>query len=74
MPVAFPDPVTGSVIYVFGTGQYLGASDRTSTSVLTPQHFFGVRDYGTSFGELSDRRSESCDADRDAGQRPASVR
>ncbi len=48
MPVAFPDPVTGSVIYVFGTGEYLGASDRTSSSVLTAQHFFGVRDYGTA--------------------------
>jgi type IV pilus assembly protein PilY1 len=47
MPVAFPDPATGSVIYVFGSGEYLGDSDKTSGSVKTPQHFFGVRDYGT---------------------------
>lgn len=48
MPVAFPDSTTGSVIYVFGSGQYLGASDNTTASVYTTQHFFGVRDYGTA--------------------------
>ena len=47
MPVAFADADTGSVIYVFGSGQYLGASDRTAADVLTPQHFFGVADLGT---------------------------
>ena len=46
MPVTFPDPATGSVIYVFGSGEYLGDSDKTSGSVKTAQHFFGVRDYG----------------------------
>ncbi|MEO7103480.1 MAG: PilC/PilY family type IV pilus protein [Gemmatimonadaceae bacterium] len=49
MPVAFSDSVIGSVIYVFGTGQYLGNPDRIATNVLTPQHFFGVRDYGTGY-------------------------
>jgi type IV pilus assembly protein PilY1 len=47
MPVTFPDPTTGSVIYVFGSGEYLGDSDKTSGSLKTAQHFFGVRDYGT---------------------------
>ena len=46
-PVAFGDPVTGSVIHVFGSGQYLGPTDRTASSVLGTNHFFGVRDYGT---------------------------
>lgn len=45
-PEAFPDPVTGSVIYVFGSGEYLGPTDRTSSSVIGTNHFFGVRDYG----------------------------
>lgn len=49
MPVAFPDQVNGGVVYVFGTGEYLGASDNTTSSVVTPQHFFGVRDFGTHF-------------------------
>jgi type IV pilus assembly protein PilY1 len=48
MPVAFPDPSTGSVIYVFGSGQYLGASDNSVSSTYTTQHFFGVRDQGTA--------------------------
>jgi type IV pilus assembly protein PilY1 len=46
-PEVFGDPATGSVIYVFGSGQYLGPSDRTASSVLGTNHFFGVRDYGT---------------------------
>jgi type IV pilus assembly protein PilY1 len=46
-PEAFGDPATGSVIYVFGSGQYLGPSDRTASSVIGTNHFFGVRDYGT---------------------------
>jgi type IV pilus assembly protein PilY1 len=46
-PEAFADSATGSVIYVFGSGQYLGPSDRTASSVLGTNHFFGVRDYGT---------------------------
>jgi type IV pilus assembly protein PilY1 len=49
MPVAFPDTVDGGVIYVFGSGEYLGPSDNTTTSVYTPQHYFGVRDYGTHY-------------------------
>jgi len=50
MPVAFPDNTgTGSVIYVFGSGQYLGASDNSVSSGFPTQHFFGVRDYGTGF-------------------------
>jgi type IV pilus assembly protein PilY1 len=48
MPETFPDTTTGSVIYVFGSGQYLGPSDRTSSSVVGTDHFFGVRDYGSS--------------------------
>ena len=47
MPVAFPDPSTGSVVYVFGSGQYLGATDNSVSSTFTTQHFFGVRDQGT---------------------------
>jgi type IV pilus assembly protein PilY1 len=47
MPVAFPDANSGGVIYVFGSGQYLGNYDRTATNVFTPQHFFGVQDLGT---------------------------
>jgi type IV pilus assembly protein PilY1 len=46
-PQAFADPATGSVIYVFGSGEYLGPSDRTASSVIGTNHFFGVRDYGT---------------------------
>ncbi|MBS0302908.1 MAG: hypothetical protein JSR16_12185 [Proteobacteria bacterium] len=46
-PEAFADSATGSVIYVFGSGQYLGPSDRTASSVISTNHFFGVRDYGT---------------------------
>lgn len=49
MPVAFPDAVRGGVIYVFGSGEYLGSSDNTTSSVYTPQHYFGVRDYGTHY-------------------------
>ncbi|MDR3388342.1 MAG: PilC/PilY family type IV pilus protein [Rudaea sp.] len=49
MPVAFPDTVNGGVVYVFGSGQYLGASDNNTSSVYATQHFFGVRDYGTHF-------------------------
>jgi type IV pilus assembly protein PilY1 len=48
-PVAFPDTVHGGVIYVFGSGEYLGSSDNTTSSVYTPQHYFGVRDFGTHF-------------------------
>lgn len=47
MPQAFGDPATGSLIYVFGSGEYLGPSDRTASSVLGTNHFFGVRDFGT---------------------------
>ncbi|HST28933.1 MAG TPA: PilC/PilY family type IV pilus protein [Rudaea sp.] len=47
MPQAFGDPATGSSIYVFGSGEYLGPKDRTASSVLGTNHFFGVRDYGT---------------------------
>jgi type IV pilus assembly protein PilY1 len=47
MPVAFPDSSTGSVVYVFGSGQYLGATDNSVSSTFTTQHFFGVRDQGT---------------------------
>ena len=50
MPVAFPDTSgVGSVIYVFGSGQYLGASDNNVSSSFPTQNFFGVRDYGTHF-------------------------
>jgi len=47
MPVAFPDSVTGSVVWVFGSGQYLGATDNSTSSTPQTQHFFGIRDYGT---------------------------
>ncbi|MGH8041087.1 MAG: pilus assembly protein [Rudaea sp.] len=50
-PEAFPDPVSGSVIYVFGSGQYLGPTDRTASSVLGTNHFFGVRDYGKGWSK-----------------------
>jgi type IV pilus assembly protein PilY1 len=50
MPVAFPDSSTGSVVYVFGSGQYLGATDNSVSSTYTTQHFFGVRDQGTGSG------------------------
>jgi len=45
-PQGFGDTAGGG-IYVFGSGQYLGPSDRTASSVLGTNHFFGVRDYGT---------------------------
>ncbi|MBS0557185.1 MAG: hypothetical protein JSR27_07205 [Proteobacteria bacterium] len=48
MPQAFGDPATGSLIYVFGSGEYLGPTDRTASSVLGTNHFFGVRDFGTA--------------------------
>ena len=38
--------IGGSAIFVFGSGKYLDKSDKPSASVLTTQHFFGVRDYG----------------------------
>ena len=58
MPQVFGDPVTGSVIYVFGSGQYLGPSDRTASSVLGTNHFFGVRDYGTGSGKYPMHESD----------------
>ena len=47
-PEAFADTTTGSVIYVLGSGSYLGPTDRTASSVLGTNHFFGIRDYGSS--------------------------
>lgn len=38
--------VGGSAIYVFGSGKYLDKTDKPSSSVVTTQHYFGVRDYG----------------------------
>lgn len=46
-PRIFPDPATGNVIIVFGTGKYLEPSDRTTTGTPT-QSFYGVRDYGAA--------------------------
>jgi len=48
-PIAFVDTLgVGQAIYVFGSGEYLGPTDRTSSSVLGTNHFFGVRDFGTA--------------------------
>jgi type IV pilus assembly protein PilY1 len=46
-PRLFADPVTDSLIAVFGTGKYLEPGDRGLTGVPT-QSFYGVRDYGPS--------------------------
>lgn len=58
MPQSFGDPATGSLIYVFGSGQYLGPKDRTASSVLGTNHFFGVRDYGTGSGKYPMHESD----------------
>lgn len=49
MPVAMRDQAAGTPIWVFGTGKYIGAEDRTasgSPSNVGPQAFYGIRDYG----------------------------
>ncbi|MDC8011632.1 pilus assembly protein [Tahibacter soli] len=43
-PILFRDPVADG-IWLFGTGKFLGAEDRTNAGVAT-QQFFGIRDYG----------------------------
>ena len=45
MPRLFPDALTHKFMTVFGTGKYLGLSDRTVRSAPT-QAFYGLRDYG----------------------------
>lgn len=45
MPRLFPDALTRRFDVVFGTGKYLGLSDRTTGSAPT-QAFYGIRDYG----------------------------
>ncbi len=45
MPRLFPDALTRKFDVVFGTGKYLGLSDRTNAGVPT-QAFYGVREYG----------------------------
>lgn len=45
MPRLFPDVLTRKFDVVFGTGKYLGLSDRTNAGVPT-QAFYGVREYG----------------------------
>lgn len=45
MPRLFPDALTGRFDVVFGTGKYLGLSDRTDAGVPT-QAFYGIREYG----------------------------
>lgn len=47
MPRLFPDPVTQRLIVVFGTGKYLGAEDRLSSTAKI-QAFYGVREAGPS--------------------------
>lgn len=48
MPRLFPDPVTNRFIVVFGTGKYLGAGDKTDTTV---QAVYGIRDKLDSKGQ-----------------------
>ncbi len=45
-PTAMRDLTTLNPIFVFGTGKYIGLSDRTSA--IPEQAFYGVRDYGTN--------------------------
>ena len=45
MPRLFPDLLTRKFDVVFGTGKYLGLSDRTNAGVPT-QAVYGVREYG----------------------------
>lgn len=45
MPRLFPDALTRKFDVVFGTGKYLGLSDRTNAGVPT-QAVYGIRDYG----------------------------
>ena len=45
MPRLFPDALTRRFDVVFGTGKYLGLSDRTNAGVPA-QAFYGIRDYG----------------------------
>lgn len=47
MPRLFPDVLTRKFDVVFGTGKYLGLSDRTNAGVPT-QAFYGVREYGVA--------------------------
>jgi type IV pilus assembly protein PilY1 len=44
-PRLFPDPGTGGLIAVFGTGKYLEPADRGIAGVPT-QSLYGIRDYG----------------------------
>jgi type IV pilus assembly protein PilY1 len=43
-PQAMVDTTTRKPIFIFGTGKYLGASDRTSS--IPTQAYYGIRDYG----------------------------
>ncbi len=44
-PQALRDPVTLGPIFVFGSGKFIGAPDRTAAIPL--QNFYGIRDYGS---------------------------
>jgi len=44
-PIPMADPVTGSAIYVFGSGKFIGTPDRSPAIPI--QSFYGIRDYGT---------------------------
>jgi type IV pilus assembly protein PilY1 len=45
-PRLFPDPSSQKLTAVFGTGRYLGLSDRTSS--IPQQAFYGIREVGAS--------------------------
>ncbi len=55
-PRLFPDPGTGGLIAVFGTGKYLEPIDRGVTGVPT-QSLYGIREYGPGSTKYPVRRT-----------------
>lgn len=76
MPQSMVDPPSRSPIFVFGTGKFIGASDRTSNIPI--QAYYGIRDFGTGGGnpiqvnELVDKvLTEDAQGVRHIGPSPA---
>lgn len=49
MPVGMRNPATRGLVWIFGTGKFIGDEDRTSD--IPGQAFYGVFDYGTAATE-----------------------
>ncbi len=46
MPLAMRNPAVRGIVWIFGTGKYLGKDDRSS--IIPAQSFYGVYDYGVA--------------------------